>query len=201
MAHYKQYKFKKLAYWTVRNSLKSILHSDRRKRLRELKSTISTGKLFHIFTTRQAKNDIWYLSGSPKLESLRRSIGWSRRHNRLSACRLRWPTTSLSFAVPAISGCASCEVLFSRWRQRRRILWFNYCNALLYGIADPQLQRLQSVQNTAARLVTGTRRTNHIMPVLQSLHGLPVRQSVTFKLATLVHKCLDGRAPGYTTTT
>jgi len=42
-------------YWTVRNSLKSILHSDRRKRLRELKSTISTGKLFHIFTTRQAK--------------------------------------------------------------------------------------------------------------------------------------------------
>jgi len=73
----------------------------------------------------------------------------------------------------------------------------DYCNALLYGIADGQLQRLQSVQNAAARLVTGTRRTDHITPVLQSLHWLPVRQRVTFKLATLVHNCLNGRAPGY----
>ena len=37
---------------------------------------------------------------------------------------------------------------------------------VLYGIADGQLQRLQSVQNAAARLVTGTRRTDHITPVL-----------------------------------
>jgi len=59
------------------------------------------------------------------------------------------------------------------------------------------LPRLQSVQNAAARLVTGTRRTDRITPVLQSLQWLPVRQRVTFKLATLVHKCLNGRAPGY----
>ena len=56
----------------------------------------------------------------------------------------------------------------------------DYCNALLYSIADGQLQRLQSVQNAAARLVTGTRRTDYITPVLQSLHWLPVRQRVTF---------------------
>ena len=31
-----------------------------------------------------------------------------------STVGLRWPTTSPPFAVPAISGCASCEVLFSR---------------------------------------------------------------------------------------
>ena len=72
----------------------------------------------------------------------------------------------------------------------------DYCNALLYGIADGQLQRLQSVQNAAAHLVTGTRLTDHITPVLKSLHWLPV-QRITFKLSTLVHKCLDGRAPGY----
>jgi len=46
-------------------------------------------------------------------------------------------------------------------------------------------------------LVTGIRHTDHITPVLQSLHWLPVQQRVTFKLATLVHKCLNGRAPGY----
>ena len=73
----------------------------------------------------------------------------------------------------------------------------DYCNALLYGIADGQLQRLHSVQNAAARMVTGTRRTDHITPVIQSLHWLPVRQRVTFKLETLVHKCLNSRAPVY----
>jgi len=33
----------------------------------------------------------------------------------------------------------------------------DYCNALLYGIADDLLRRLQSIQNAAARLVTGSR--------------------------------------------
>ena len=46
------------------------------------------------------------------------------------------------------------------------------CNALLYDIADNQIQRLQSVQNAAARLVTGSRRSEHITPVLRSLHWL-----------------------------
>jgi len=56
---------------------------------------------------------------------------------------------------------------------------------------------MQSVQNAAARLVTGLRRTEHITPILQSLHWLPIRQRVTYKLATLVHKCINGRAPEY----
>jgi len=73
----------------------------------------------------------------------------------------------------------------------------DYCNSLLYDITDTQLQRLQSVQNAAARLVTGTRRSEHITPVLRSLHWLPVRQRITFKVAIIVHKCLDGRAPMY----
>ena len=44
----------------------------------------------------------------------------------------------------------------------------DYCNALLYSTADCQLQQLQSVQNAAARLVTGLRRTEHNMPILKS---------------------------------
>jgi len=66
------------------------------------------------------------------------------------------------------------------------------CNALLYDIADNQLQRKHSVQNAAARLVTGCRRSEHITPILRSL--LPVCEPATFKLATLVHKCLNGQA-------
>jgi len=54
-----------------------------------------------------------------------------------------------------------------------------------------------SVQNAVARLVTGTRRSEHITPVLRSLHWLPVRQLIVYKLATLIRKCLIGRAPAY----
>jgi hypothetical protein len=73
----------------------------------------------------------------------------------------------------------------------------NYCNALLNGITDALFQRLQSVQNAAARFITGARRGGHITPVLNRLHWLPVRQRVSYKLSVLVHRSLDGLAPSY----
>ena len=56
---------------------------------------------------------------------------------------------------------------------------------------------LQSVQNAAARLVTGTRHSDRISPVLRQLHWLPVRQRVDFKVAALVHQSLSGISPSY----
>ena len=73
----------------------------------------------------------------------------------------------------------------------------DYCNSLLYGISDTLLQRLQSVQNAAARLVTGTRRPDHITPVLRQLHWLPVRQRIRFKIAGCVFQALTGQTPAY----
>ena len=73
----------------------------------------------------------------------------------------------------------------------------DYCNSLLYGIADGLLQKLQSIQNAAARLVTGTRRRDHITPVLRELHWLPVRQRIEFKVACLAFKSLAGQVPEY----
>jgi len=46
----------------------------------------------------------------------------------------------------------------------------DYCNSMFYGITDSLMNRLQSVQNAAARLVSGARRYDHITPVLQELH-------------------------------
>ena len=63
-------------------------------------------------------------------------------------------------------------------------------------ITDELARCLQSVQNAAARLVTGTRRCDHSSPVLH-LHWLPVRQRVVFKIATLVHRSLPDNASGY----
>ena len=70
----------------------------------------------------------------------------------------------------------------------------DYCNSLLSGITDSLLDKLQSVQNAAARLITGTCKFDHITPVLSELHWLPVRQRITFKVALLVYKCLHGLA-------
>ena len=58
-----------------------------------------------------------------------------------------------------------------------------YCNALLHGLPNTLLRKLQSVQNATARLITGTRRCDHITPVLRELHWLPIRERVKFKLA------------------
>ena len=73
----------------------------------------------------------------------------------------------------------------------------DYCNALYLGASQASISRLQLVQNAAARLLTGTRRQEHITPVLASLHWLPVRFRVDFKILLFAFKCLNGLAPTY----
>ena len=73
----------------------------------------------------------------------------------------------------------------------------DYCNSMLYGVSDGLLRKVQSIQNAAARLVTGARRRDHITPVLRQLHWLPVRQRVEYKVACLVYQSLAGQAPPY----
>ena len=52
----------------------------------------------------------------------------------------------------------------------------DFCNALLYGLPQSVLDRLQYVQNRSARLVTKTSKSEHITPVLRRLLWLPIRQ-------------------------
>jgi len=73
----------------------------------------------------------------------------------------------------------------------------DYCNSVLYVVTDNLLQRLQSVQNAAARLITRTGRREHVSPVVQELHWLLVRRRDDFKLTTLMFKSLHGWAPSY----
>ena len=61
----------------------------------------------------------------------------------------------------------------------------DYCNS-----AKVYLQKLQSVKNMAARMVSGVHRSEHITPVLEDLHWLPVSQRVVFKMALMVWKCV-----------
>ena len=70
-------------------------------------------------------------------------------------------------------------------------------NALLYGLPQNQISRLQHIQNTAARVVTLSRKSCHITPILKELHWLPVSQRIVFKLMLIVHKSFNNIAPIY----
>ncbi len=74
---------------------------------------------------------------------------------------------------------------------------FDYCNSLYYGTHRKLLDRLQMVQNSAARLMTGTGKHDHITPALRSLHWLPAPYRIHFKIVICVFISLQGIAPPY----
>ena len=73
----------------------------------------------------------------------------------------------------------------------------DFANSLLAGIPARLMNRLQVVQNNAARLVTRTPSRAHITPVLQDLHWLPVRQRVFYEVMCLTYGSLNSTAPIY----
>ena len=75
----------------------------------------------------------------------------------------------------------------------------DYGNSLLYGISDHNLNRLQRVQNSAARIVTNTSKYDHITPVLYKLHWLPVRYRIHYKIILTTFKAIHGLSPSYIT--
>ena len=72
-----------------------------------------------------------------------------------------------------------------------------YANALLFGVSDYLLQRVQRVQNLAARIIKKLGKFDHITDSLMSLHWLPVKSRIQFKVLLYVYKSLHGRAPSY----
>ena len=73
----------------------------------------------------------------------------------------------------------------------------DYCNSLFYGLPKYNIYCLQKIQNTTACIVTRTSHFTHIMPILKSLHRLPVLYRINFKISCLTHRGISLGEPYY----
>ena len=70
-------------------------------------------------------------------------------------------------------------------------------SGLLFGCNTTDMQRLQRIQNWAAKLVCSRRKYDHATPCLQELHWLRIEERIIFKIAMIIFKCLYGTVPSY----
>ena len=75
----------------------------------------------------------------------------------------------------------------------------DYGNAVLFGINERLINKLQMTQNSTARLIMRQRRHDHITPLLIALHWLPIRYRILYKVLVLTFQAVHNLAPVYIT--
>jgi hypothetical protein len=75
----------------------------------------------------------------------------------------------------------------------------DYMSILLMGAPNKTIKKAQKAMNAAARLITNTRRQDHISPVLKDLQWMTVKNRIDYKIALMVFKSRIGKSPSYIT--
>ena len=73
----------------------------------------------------------------------------------------------------------------------------DYCNAVLYGVSDHNMNRLQRVQNKFARVVGTTPYRTSVTGLRRSLHWLPIREHIPYTISVMAYKVSGLRKPAY----
>ena len=123
-----------------------------------------------------------------------------------------WFDSNFSFSKHVQNVCKGCFIQVRDFRSIRQFLthdasvlvanafvssWLDYCSSLFRSLSKFNLHRLQSIQNSAARIVTNSSKYTWITPVHRKLHWLPIQFHSEFKLATLVYKFIHTGFPKY----
>ena len=72
-----------------------------------------------------------------------------------------------------------------------------YCSTVWSNTANSNVKKLQCEQNFACRIITGTRKFDHITLALQELNWLPIKQHLLYRDSIMTFKCMKGLAPSY----
>ena len=73
----------------------------------------------------------------------------------------------------------------------------DYCNAIFYGTSHNNIDKLQRVQNTLARVVKERGKYAYITPLLSQLHWLPIEARIRHTIAVLTFKAVATGKPSY----
>ena len=123
-----------------------------------------------------------------------------------------WFDSDFSFSKHVQNLCKSCFIQLRNFRNIRQFLThdaavsvanafvisqLDYCKSLFRSLSKFNIHRLQSIQNSAARIVINSSKFTRITPVLRKLHWLPIQFHSEFKLANLVYKFIHTGFPKY----
>ena len=72
-----------------------------------------------------------------------------------------------------------------------------YCSTVWSNTSSGNINKLQSIQNFASKIVTNSKKYDHVTPLLRQLNWLPVKQMLYLKDAVMTYKCVYGLAPLY----
>ena len=73
----------------------------------------------------------------------------------------------------------------------------DYCNNLLTSLPNCDIAKYQRIQNLATKLVLKKSKYDSWTDAFRSLHWLPIKERIIFKLMVLVHNALDLKSPTY----
>ena len=73
----------------------------------------------------------------------------------------------------------------------------DYCNSLLAGAAQFQLDKLQRIQNMACRIIFNSKKYDHMTSNMMCLHWLCISVRITYKIATIMYSINASIAPKY----
>ena len=115
------------------------------------------------------------------------------KHHINSICRGAWYHLRNIGSIKHYLDKTTCEKLIHAFVTSK----LDFLNSLLHGLPDLDLNKLQRIQNSAARMLTGSKMRDHIQPILRQLHWLPLKFWINYKILLVTFKALNGQAPSY----